>query len=78
MPFVIFSGTNHHGQTTIFGCTLLLDERSETFKWALKEFLKIMSGKLPGGVMTDGDRAMKEVILEVFCYTTLPLCMASP
>ncbi|XP_020963751.1 protein FAR1-RELATED SEQUENCE 5-like [Arachis ipaensis] len=39
---VIFSGTNHHGQTTIFGCALLLDERSKTFKWALKEFLEII------------------------------------
>ncbi|KAL4329546.1 hypothetical protein AHAS_Ahas13G0310900 [Arachis hypogaea] len=65
-PLVIFSGTNHHGQTTIFGCALLSDKRSETFKWALKEFLEIMSEKLPGGVVTDGDRAMREAILEVF------------
>ncbi|XP_016206731.1 protein FAR1-RELATED SEQUENCE 5-like [Arachis ipaensis] len=63
-PLVIFSGTNHHGQTTIFGCALLSDERAKTFKWALKEFLKIMARKLPGGVMTDGDRAMREAILE--------------
>ncbi|RYR68817.1 hypothetical protein Ahy_A03g015287 [Arachis hypogaea] len=63
-PLVIFSGTNHHGQTTIFGCALLSDEKSETFKWALKEFLEIMSGKLPGGVVTDGDRAMREAILK--------------
>ncbi|XP_057717760.1 protein FAR1-RELATED SEQUENCE 7-like [Arachis stenosperma] len=39
---VIFSRTIHHGQTTIFGCALLSDESSETFKWALKKFLKIM------------------------------------
>ncbi|KAL4328606.1 hypothetical protein AHAS_Ahas13G0216900 [Arachis hypogaea] len=31
-PLVIFSGTNHHGQTTIFRCALLSDEKSETFK----------------------------------------------
>ncbi|RYR30606.1 protein FAR1-RELATED SEQUENCE 5-like [Arachis ipaensis] len=31
-PLVIFSGTNHHGQTTIFGCALLSNERSETLK----------------------------------------------
>ncbi|XP_057730029.1 protein FAR1-RELATED SEQUENCE 5-like [Arachis stenosperma] len=63
---VIFSGTNHHGQITIFRCALISDERSKTFKWALKEFLEIISGKLPGGVVTDGDRAMRETILEVF------------
>ncbi|XP_020979569.1 protein FAR1-RELATED SEQUENCE 5-like [Arachis ipaensis] len=60
-PLVIFSGTNHHSQTIIFGCTLLSDERSETFKWALKEFSEIMSGKLPRGVVTDGDRAMRRL-----------------
>ncbi|XP_057719200.1 protein FAR1-RELATED SEQUENCE 5-like [Arachis stenosperma] len=54
-PLVIFSGTNHHGQTTIFGCALLSDEKSKTFKWALKEFLKIMSDKLSGGNMTNRD-----------------------
>ncbi|XP_016206230.1 protein FAR1-RELATED SEQUENCE 5-like [Arachis ipaensis] len=54
-PLVIFSGTNHHGQTTIFGCALLSDERSKTFKWALKKFLEIMSDKLFGGVMTNRD-----------------------
>ncbi|XP_016164976.1 protein FAR1-RELATED SEQUENCE 5-like [Arachis ipaensis] len=74
-PLVIFSGTNHHGQTTIFGCALLSDERSETFKWALKEFLKIMSEKLPGGVVTDGDRAMREAILEVF--PCIPHCLCA-
>ncbi|XP_057720228.1 protein FAR1-RELATED SEQUENCE 5-like [Arachis stenosperma] len=73
-PLVIFSGTNHHGQTTIFGCALLSDEKSETFKWALKEFLEIMSEKLPGGVVTDGDRAMRETILEVFPGIPHRLC----
>ncbi|KAL4390399.1 hypothetical protein AHAS_Ahas03G0141200 [Arachis hypogaea] len=65
-PLVIFLGTNIYGQTTIFGWALLSDERSETFKLVLKEFLKIMSGKLPGGVVIDRDRAMREAILEVF------------
>ncbi|RYR67487.1 hypothetical protein Ahy_A03g013874 [Arachis hypogaea] len=63
-PLVIFSRTNHHGQTTIFGCALLLDERSDTFKWALKKFLKFMFGKLPRCVLIDGDHAMRDAILE--------------
>ncbi|RYR20421.1 hypothetical protein Ahy_B03g065536 [Arachis hypogaea] len=41
-------------------------DRSDTFKWALKEFLEIMFGKLSGGVMIDGDRAMRDAILEYF------------
>ncbi|XP_015970067.1 protein FAR1-RELATED SEQUENCE 5-like [Arachis duranensis] len=73
-PLVIFSGTNHHGQTTIFGCAMLLDERSETFKWALKKFLEIMSEKPPGGVVTDGDHATRGAILEVFPGIPHHLC----
>ncbi|KAL4397566.1 hypothetical protein AHAS_Ahas01G0204700 [Arachis hypogaea] len=73
-PLVIFSGTNHHGQTTIFRCALLSDERSKTFKWALKKFSKIMSGKLLGGVVIDGDRAMRDAILEVFPGIPHRLC----
>ncbi|XP_020985710.1 protein FAR1-RELATED SEQUENCE 5-like [Arachis duranensis] len=73
-PLVIFSGTKHHGQTTIFGCALLSDERFKTFKWALKEFLEIMLRKLSGGVVTDRDRAMREAILEVFPGIPHRLC----
>ncbi|RYR48394.1 hypothetical protein Ahy_A07g034415 [Arachis hypogaea] len=74
-PLVIFSETNHDCQTAIFGCALLSDERSETFKWALKEFLEIMSGKLPKGIVTDRDRAMREAILEVFLGIPHRLCV---
>ncbi|XP_020967686.1 protein FAR1-RELATED SEQUENCE 5-like [Arachis ipaensis] len=53
---------------------LLSDERSETFKWALKVFLEIMSEKLPGGIVIDGDHAMREAILEVFPCIPHRLC----
>ncbi|KAL4328548.1 hypothetical protein AHAS_Ahas13G0211100 [Arachis hypogaea] len=70
---VMFSETNHHGQTTIFGCDLLSDERTKTFKWTLKEFSEIMSSKLPGGIVIDEDHAMREAILEVF--PDIPHCL---
>ncbi|RYR16090.1 hypothetical protein Ahy_B04g073056 isoform C [Arachis hypogaea] len=73
-PLVIFSRTNHHVKITIFGGALLSDERSETFKWTLKEFLEIMSDKLLGDIVTDEDHAMRDAILELFPDIPHRLC----
>ncbi|XP_015932831.1 protein FAR1-RELATED SEQUENCE 5-like [Arachis duranensis] len=54
-----------------FGDVLAFDT---TYKKNEKEFLEIMSRKLPGGVVTDGDRAMREAILEVFPGIPHRLC----
>ena len=35
-PLVILVGVNHHMQTTIFGCALLVDETVKTYTWVLK------------------------------------------
>ncbi|KAL4329170.1 protein FAR1-RELATED SEQUENCE 5-like [Arachis ipaensis] len=37
-PLVIFSGSNHHGQTVIFGCGLLVNEDIGSYKWLLETF----------------------------------------
>ena len=73
-PLVIFSGSNHHGHTTIFGCALINDEKFETYKWVLEAFLEAMSNKHPKAVVTDGDGAMREAIKEVFPNATHRLC----
>ena len=31
MPFVPFTGVNHHRESTLFGCALLVDEITSTF-----------------------------------------------
>ncbi|CAH9126647.1 unnamed protein product [Cuscuta epithymum] len=54
-PLVIFSGCNHHSQTTIFGCALLGDETIETYKWVLEAFLDAMHNKHPISVVTEYD-----------------------
>ena len=38
-PFV---GVNHHWQNVMFGCTFLLDETTDSFKWLFKSFLNSM------------------------------------
>ncbi|XP_016168288.1 protein FAR1-RELATED SEQUENCE 5-like [Arachis ipaensis] len=54
-PLVIFSGCNHHGQTIIFGSSLLSDETTNMYKWLLEMFVEAMGGKLPKAVITNGD-----------------------
>lgn len=59
---VIFSGYNHHGETTIFACALICDEIIETYKWVLNLFSKAVYDKHPKTVIIDGDKSMREFI----------------
>ncbi|KAG5530132.1 hypothetical protein RHGRI_030489 [Rhododendron griersonianum] len=36
MPFRIFVGVNNHGKTILFGCALLRNETTSTFRWLMK------------------------------------------
>ena len=36
MSFGIFIGVNNHGKTIIFGCALLRNETTNTFRWLMK------------------------------------------
>ncbi|XP_057760512.1 protein FAR1-RELATED SEQUENCE 5-like [Arachis stenosperma] len=73
-PLVIFSSSNHHGQTVIFGCGLLVNENIGSYKWLLETFLESMGNKHPMAVVTDGDLSMREAIKQVFPYATHRLC----
>ncbi|XP_057761030.1 protein FAR1-RELATED SEQUENCE 5-like [Arachis stenosperma] len=42
---VIFSSSNHHGHTVIFGCGLLVNKDIGLYKWILETFLKAMGNK---------------------------------
>ena len=39
-----------------------MDETIETYTWVLETFLFVMNNKRPIFIVTDGDRAMREVI----------------
>ncbi|KAF7152920.1 hypothetical protein RHSIM_Rhsim01G0113700 [Rhododendron simsii] len=62
LMFAPLLGVNHHGQTTLFGCAFLSDEKSESFEWLFKEFLKAMPGPPPKMIITDQDPAMTRAI----------------
>ena len=42
---VILVGINHHHQTIVFGCALLVDESVSTYNWVLETFLDAMNNK---------------------------------
>ncbi|KAF1895087.1 hypothetical protein Lal_00022584 [Lupinus albus] len=73
-PIVIFSGVNHHKQTTVFGAAVVSNETEETYIWLLEKFLEAMIGKQPECVITDGDLSMKNAIKRVFPEAHHRLC----
>ncbi|KAG7992258.1 hypothetical protein I3843_02G119000 [Carya illinoinensis] len=66
MPFVPFSGVNHHHQTIMFGCALLVNETAESYVWLLRTWQEAMLGRAPSTIITDDDKAMAKAIVEVF------------
>ncbi|XP_052110239.1 protein FAR1-RELATED SEQUENCE 5-like [Arachis duranensis] len=73
-PLVVFFGSNHHKQTSIFGFALLEDEEVHTYQWVLLNLLDVMGHKKPCVVVTDGDKAMRAAIAEVIPTTKHRLC----
>ncbi|XP_052291908.1 protein FAR1-RELATED SEQUENCE 9-like [Citrus sinensis] len=62
MPFAPFVGVNHHGQSILLGCGLILREDTETFTWLFEAWLSCMSDSPPFGIITDQDRAMQKFV----------------
>ncbi|KAG6733034.1 hypothetical protein I3842_01G207000 [Carya illinoinensis] len=75
MPFVPFSGVNHHHQTIMFGCALLVNEIAESYTWLLRTWQEAMLGRAPSTIITDDDKAMAKAIAEVLPNTTHRLCL---
>ncbi|KAF5463610.1 hypothetical protein F2P56_013769 [Juglans regia] len=75
MPFVPFSGVNHHHQTIMFGCALLVNETAESYVWLLRTWQEAMLGRAPSTIITDDDKAMAKAIGEVLPNTTHRLCL---
>ncbi|PKI73298.1 hypothetical protein CRG98_006236, partial [Punica granatum] len=66
VPAVPFTGVNHHGQTILFGCALLLDDSEASIVWLLKTFLTAMNDRPPISIVTDQDKAIKTAVSLVF------------
>ncbi|XP_017620246.1 protein FAR1-RELATED SEQUENCE 3-like isoform X1 [Gossypium arboreum] len=66
VPFAPFSGMNHHGQTILFGCALLLDDSEASFVWLFKTFFTAMNDRQPVSLITNQDRAIQTAVSQVF------------
>ena len=75
MPFSHFVGVNHHSQSILLGCELILHEDTETFMWLFHTWLSCMSSSPPLGIITDQDRVMKNAIEIVFPNTRHRCCL---
>ena len=64
-PLVMLVGVNHHHQTVVFGCVLLMDKSIATYEWVLETFLIAMMNMKPISVVTNGDKAMRKAIKKV-------------
>ncbi|RYR57534.1 hypothetical protein Ahy_A05g023244 isoform B [Arachis hypogaea] len=59
-----FVGVNHHGQSTLLGCSLMKNEEIESFKWLFQCWLRCMGGNAPKGFLTDQCASMKRHIMK--------------
>jgi hypothetical protein len=75
MPFALFVGVNHHGQSILFGAALISSEDIATFVWLFEALLKCMNGRSPKTIITDQDRAMKSAINKVFSNDQHRFCL---
>ncbi|RYR03430.1 hypothetical protein Ahy_B06g082378 [Arachis hypogaea] len=65
-----FVGVNHHGQSTLLGCSLMKNEEIESFKWLFQCWLRCMGGNAPKGFLTDQCASIKRA-LEACIPTTI-------
>jgi hypothetical protein len=67
--FAPIVGVSPHGNTYLFACALIGNERAKSFKWVFTEFLAAMGGKHPQTIITDQDAAMKKEIEDILPHT---------
>ncbi|XP_021743995.1 protein FAR1-RELATED SEQUENCE 5-like [Chenopodium quinoa] len=71
-PFV---GINNHWKNTMFACSFIGDETTDSFVWLFETFKKAMGGKCPVSLFTDQDATMAAAIPKVFPNTRHRLCL---
>lgn len=63
---VILVDINHHCQTIVFRCALLVNESLYTYTWILETFLDAMNNKKLFFIIIVYDKAMHQAIKRIF------------
>jgi hypothetical protein len=74
LPFAAFTGVNHHGDSVIFGCALILDKSESSYAWIFDTWLTAMDKRLPFSFTTDEGKTMAEAVAKVFPQCFHRLC----
>ncbi|XP_060673300.1 protein FAR1-RELATED SEQUENCE 5-like [Ziziphus jujuba] len=64
MIFAPLVGINNHGQTVLFACAFLSDEKTESFVWLFELLKDSMPTNNPKMIITDQDPAMTKAIVQ--------------
>ncbi|XP_012837534.1 PREDICTED: protein FAR-RED IMPAIRED RESPONSE 1-like [Erythranthe guttata] len=75
MPFATIVGINHHGQSILLGCALVIHEDAESFKWFFKHWLEAMDDVHPKCIVTDQCESIKIAIRELMPGTIHRYCL---
>lgn len=75
MIFAPFIKVNNHGQTTVFACSFLSDETTESFVWLFEQFKKTMPGDLLKMIIIDPNPAIMKAISETLLNTFHRYCI---
>ncbi|XP_023640949.1 protein FAR1-RELATED SEQUENCE 2 isoform X2 [Capsella rubella] len=65
IPFAPFIGVSHHCQYVLLGCVLIGEESESTYSWLFRTWLKAVSGQAPGVMITDQDKLLSDIVVEV-------------
>uniref|UniRef100_A0ACD6AE93 Uncharacterized protein n=1 Tax=Avena sativa TaxID=4498 RepID=A0ACD6AE93_AVESA len=74
LPFAAFTGVNHHGDSVVFGCALVLDKSESAYSWIFDTWLTAMGKRLPYSFTTDEGKTMTEAVAKVFPQCFHRLC----
>ncbi|KAF8648144.1 hypothetical protein HU200_064997 [Digitaria exilis] len=74
LPVAAFTGVNHHGDTVVFGCALILDRTESSYGWIFETWLAAMDRLLPFSFTTDEGKGMAAAVAKVFPQCFHRLC----
>ncbi|XP_042491887.1 protein FAR1-RELATED SEQUENCE 5-like isoform X2 [Macadamia integrifolia] len=73
-PFGPFTGVNHHAQSILFGCGLVVNETKELYEWLFKAWMNAMEGKAPKAIITIDCTGIVPAVSSVFPKTVHRFC----